>query len=173
MSSTVIAAIATAVILSAILSLVVYRLVSFLRQFRELPGFPGSRVAADSDVKPEDVASALDYATLCLSRYGPWKAGQVVEVVSLGLTIVVMRSDAWVDPFGRKVAGTQVVGGDGQSSWLQVGHDLAALCHELAHACEMRFDGQTDDAHLNWADRGLHRAADEYQLRYPPGSTSR
>jgi hypothetical protein len=58
------------------------------------------------------------------------------------------------------------VAGLSSGTTIDVGRDLAALCHELAHTCEYLEGGRAkqDDAHTTWGKRGIQRAVDEFEL---------
>lgn len=66
--------------------------------------------------------------------------------------IFVMPEKSWLDGAGVKVAGVQI------DNVLEVGPDLAALCHEYAHLLEDRIDQKVDDAHAGWAANGIQAA---------------
>jgi hypothetical protein len=46
---------------------------------------------------------------------------------------------------------------------LQVGKSLSALCHEMAHLCELVLDNEVDDEHKTWDVDGITAAITEYQ----------
>lgn len=135
---------------------ILWRVHQISAQFKPLPGFPRVRCAAPPDVRLEFVSAELNRASVLLAKYGPWTISQVVKATS-EVAIIVMQSNSWVDVYGRKVAGEEVIG------QLQVGHNLAALCHELAHYCEQQYDEATDDGHMKWGGRGIQKAVDAFE----------
>ena len=102
------------------------------------------------------VAAALANAVMCLAHYAGWDEAKV-RAVAAKQQIKVEATPAWTDRWGRHVGGTSAFG------TLQVGSDLAALCHELAHACETEWTGTTDESHATWQQNGIQRAIDSYE----------
>lgn len=104
---------------------------------------------AAGELEPARLARAYRAAVQCLVELGPWDE-VAVKWALRDVRIYVHRTPAWRDAWGRKVAGSQA-GPD-----IQVGSDLLALCHELAHRCEEVIVGRVDAAHAKWATSGLH-----------------
>ena len=74
--------------------------------------------------------------------------------------IIIQRVNQWSSPLhGTNVAGLA------RGTTIDVGANLAALCHELAHVCEFIEGGaeKQDATHASWAKRGIQRAVDEYE----------
>lgn len=74
--------------------------------------------------------------------------------------IIVQRVNEWFSPaHGGNVAGVTT------GTTIDVGQNLAALCHELAHVCEWieGGDAKQDMQHVTWVHRGIQAAVDEYE----------
>ena len=103
--------------------------------------------------KPEQLDAAL---TLAVSKLRPIWPIAVTTLVAHNTKFIVQPVPAWVDIWGRKIAGSS------SGSIVTLGFDLAALCHELAHRCEWELEGRTADAHASWTSRGIHAANDAF-----------
>lgn len=158
------AIIVTVVVLVAMLgtaaALIIPRVVKQVRNqqpWLPLPGFTDAKAAVPPGVAAVRVASALQQAAFAIAEHGPWKRDDVMRVAN-SARIAVIAADSWTDRWGRKVGGTTWPDGT-----MQVGQDLAAMCHELAHLCEMKLEGPTDDSHSSWTDRGIWAADNDYR----------
>lgn len=101
------------------------------------------------------VSAAFDMVAHLLAAGSKWNRQQVSTALKDSY-IFVVNADSWLNTVGQRVAGEQ----DG--AILKVGRDLAALCHEAAHLCELRIDKARDDAHAGWDAKGIWRAIDAY-----------
>ncbi len=118
--------------------------------------YPGSKWFSKlKDTDQKFIAEALQAAESFLIERTKWSAANLA-LVGHHVRVYVMDSESWVDLWGRKVAGLQV------EYTLVVGPSLAALCHELAHLCEMVLDKEQDDAHATWASDGIAAAVNDF-----------
>lgn len=131
----------------------VWKAVRVANQFKPLPGWPMASCAAPDGVPLGRVSDAIGMSIVLLKEFRGWDVREVAERCNY----IVMQADEWTDRFGRKVAGTAMPG------CVQVGRNLAAMCHELAHAYELAKDGRTDESHEAWQTNGVQRAIDEYE----------
>lgn len=158
MSPTVI--VAVALFIAFLITALIISVVAIIKHriaWVPVPQWPDVQYVAPPDVPGERVRAAYELARLCLmseTTYGP----DVVMRATSSLFIIVKQSDSWVDAWGRSVAGLQ------EGDWLSVGHNLAGLCHEMAHLVE-EYAGSPDPSHLNWRSRGVYTAIDLYEAR--------
>lgn len=131
-----------------------WRVLSARVPWQPLPGTTCWYVAPAS-VPPEVLRAALLRATGLLET----RAGLRCEWT--GLRIFVVDGSAWVDEYGRHIAGETT-----SPDALYVLRDLRALCHELAHVAELRATGTTDATHATWATNGVQRAIDAYEAGF-------
>lgn len=114
-------------------------------QFSAPPGF-------DLDL----LRAAIDKAQgcLCLTE---WTAAQIVDATH-NVKVLVNPAKQWRRG-GELIAGQC----DVETGVMEVGADLSALCHEMAHLCLWRIDGVRDDGHgAKWQARGVERAISAY-----------
>ncbi len=114
-------------------------------QFNAPPGF-------DLDL----LRAAIDNAQgcLCLTE---WTAAQIVDATH-SLKVLVNPAKQWRRG-GELIAGQC----DVETGVMEVGVDLSAICHEMAHLCLWRIDGVRDDGHgAKWQARGVERAISAY-----------
>ena len=117
--------------------------------------YPGSNFFGPADVSPKHVVECLQHAESALIKHTKWTAANLAVVGPL-VHVWAVPAESWTDLWGRKVAGLQI------GYMLQVGKSLSALCHEMAHLCEMVLDKEIDDTHSTWKDDGILKAIDEY-----------
>jgi len=87
-------------------------------------------------------------------------APSTIDATRIALHVLVQKTNVWESPLhGGNVAGVT------SGTTIGVGVNLAALCHEIAHACEFIEGGadRQDTKHLTWEKRGIQRAVDEYE----------
>jgi len=109
------------------------------------PNFSGARLVA-----------ALRKCEELLLKHTKYTAVQLATCFQR-IHIFVKKDNAWVDQWGRKVAGEE--GG----KVIAVGADLAALLHEEGHLLEEMIDLIVDDNHTTWPAKGFDVADVEYQ----------
>lgn len=83
-----------------------------------------------------------------------------LDAARSALRVIVQRNNQWSSPLhGSNVAGLT------SGVTVDVGSNLAALCHEIAHVCEFLEGGRAaqDDRHATWERRGIQRAVDEFE----------
>ena len=102
------------------------------------------------------LAFAVRRSAFVLFTHGPWQPADVWRAIDKW-KISVRPTLKWISE-GKLVAGQT----NTAMGVVEVGSDLAALAHELAHVCEFKLQGFTDDAHKTWASRGLTWAEKEY-----------
>lgn len=117
--------------------------------------YPGARFYCAGEVEPKLLVAALQQAETLLIQHTKWTAANMA-LVGHHVRIYVADSESWKDLWGRSITGLQ----DGYT--IIVGPSLAALCHELAHLCEIVLDKQVDVAHAAWANEGVIAAIDAY-----------
>lgn len=117
--------------------------------------YPGARWHSLAQTDPRFLSAALQYAESVLIAHTTWNAANLA-LVGHHVRVMVKESEAWVDLWGRKVAGYEV------GHMLVVGPSLAALCHELAHLCEKVLLGGTDHTHEGWGSNGVTKALVAY-----------
>jgi len=153
---------ATAVAASVLIAFGVFHFWRRLEQSRipwrplAVPNVQGVHWYGPESVKEAHLAAAFTAAVDALARKTTW--GRRVYRALAKTHILVMLYDTWVDGSGRKVAGL-----DPPGPVVQVGHNLAALAHELAHQCEDAVDGAVDYEHAAWGAKGVWNAINEYQ----------
>lgn len=126
--------------------------------WKPLPGLIGVMwFSKAADTIPSDIVNALKASVQLLSMWTKWPGEDIGKLV-LTMKIYVEATPTWGDGYGRKVAGLQA------QNVIYVGSDLAAMCHELAHLCELKLDLFIDDAHEGWVKNGIQRAVDEFDL---------
>lgn len=102
------------------------------------------------------LAEALHVVSDALAQHVPeWSAGRIAESIS-GCRILVASVYQWQNMSG------QWVGGEQDGNIVKVGVNLAALCHEVAHLCEMHIEGSYDYDHAHWARKGIWAADNVY-----------
>lgn len=153
--TTIILAVLTGVLFTITTTIAVVAILQHRINWLPVPSWPDVKYVAPADVTPEQIRRAFELAQVALmseSTYGP----DVVLKATAKVFIIVKQSDSWVDLWGRKVAGLQ------EGNWLSVGHNLAGLCHEMAHLVE-EFVGLPDPSHLHWRERGVYTAIEQYE----------
>lgn len=103
------------------------------------------------------VARLVNQSFSAITRHGPWVMSEVYKRVGEGTIVHVQKEMTWKNALG------QTVGGELRGHTLLVTPNCDSLCHELVHLCEMVMDGQTDNSHASWVDRGLKVADQEYR----------
>ncbi len=63
--------------------------------------------------------------------------------------ILIREDNDWIDVYGRHI------GGAASGNLIVIGADFTALCHELAHVCELAIDHTVDDDHFGWSNKGI------------------
>lgn len=104
---------------------------------------------------PGVLVSSIKLSQQALSKHTKWRLQQI-ETACRNIHIYVMEDNSWTDRWGRKVAGLQM------GYIIYVGKDLGALCHEIAHLCELEIDGEIDEKHETWEGDGINAAVSEY-----------
>ncbi len=132
---------------------------AYLRQkipWKQLPGSTARyHIVEGAWVNETMLREAYNAAVLSLRHtdFTPLTRAKMASTIS----IIVQKTVDWDSPaHGGKIAGMA----DGLI--LYVGSDLAALAHEMAHACEF-LEGYIDHNHSVWKLRGIHAAVDAYQ----------
>lgn len=151
-----------AVILSAILAGFIYMLTKWLKTqvpWNTLNGF----YSAKFYVEPGNDTFSAARLSLCLNKseellklHTRWTADQLFAAFRK-ICVYVKKDNAWVDQWGRKIAGDDPVG-----KVVAVGADFAALLHEMAHQVEDIVDKMIDAEHVGWVSRGIRAAEAEY-----------
>jgi len=99
---------------------------------------------------------ALQKAEALLQKHTKWTAVQLKTSFEK-ICVYVKKDNAWVDYWGRKVAGE-----DPSGKPVVIGADFAALLHEMAHQAEEKVDKAIDEGHVHWVEKGIRAAEDEY-----------
>lgn len=149
------------VVLAAVLGGIAGILIRFFskmvpwKKFATVPaGFSAIRfhVEPPHQVSEQVLVDCLMKTIELLSQHVPgWTHEKVSKALS-DTRILVRNQDAWVDEYGRKVAGLQI------DNAIMVGANLAAFLHEAAHLAEERINGGTDASHVSWDTNGVRTA---------------
>lgn len=99
---------------------------------------------------------AMHRAESELAEFTTWTPEQVAFVLD-DVRVLVRPDSTWIDGWGRSVGGVQSGGA------VEVGSDLSALCHELAHVCQLRINGTTDPLHATWGECGIWAADNAFR----------
>lgn len=142
------------VMAAVVIPLLVWYFVKYVWIWKPLhtPGFT-VKVAKPADVTEVQVQRAVELAVEQLSTV--WKPFDVRYHME-GVSILVASVEKW------QSAG-QTVGGEQDGSMLKVNKSMDSLFHECAHWLELELDGARDDAHANWAAKGIFAADDRYR----------
>ena len=98
-----------------------------------------------------------------LMHHGPWAPDALSHALS-GVRIMVHNQNAWVDSWGRHVAGLSVHA----TRTIEVGEDRAALCHELGELVYTDTTGDEDFQAVQWPGREAMEAAITIYLQRDP-----
>lgn len=121
-----------------------------------------------AEVSPTRIRMAINLAYDALRTHGPWSPADLSRSFE-GVRLDIQASPTWLDSAGQKVGGQDV------GSLILVGPSLDALCHELAHVCELVVDRKQDveqlpgsGKHPTWEKRGLDAADMTYRKMLGP-----
>ena len=120
-----------------------------------LSGWPTVMVSGVGDEDLRRVEAAYTTAVRALTAVWPAAAEWAGET-----RLVVHPEPGWCPAEGRCLSGLTWV----DLGLIEVGSDLAALAHELAHLLQWRIDRRTDPEHLNWEALGINAAVGAYRL---------
>ena len=81
-----------------------------------------------------------------------------VAKVAMNVTVAVQPTADWKTDWSEKKVAGMTLGRE-----LVVGVTLGALCHELAHLCELEIDGAIESDHAQWEAKGIQRASNEFE----------
>lgn len=116
-------------------------------------GIDAVQVYTPPGLDTDKLIAALAKAKVCLCAV--WDPARI-QAVTRDLKIYVHAEKVWIDGWGRKVAGIST--GDA----VEVGSDLSALCHELAHVLQRRLDNRVEEGHVGWMANGIEAAVSAY-----------
>jgi hypothetical protein len=119
--------------------------------------FPNARAYSSVGIDVPRLVACLKKAQECLTAV--WTPEQVSKVVST-IHIYVHPTEAWVDG----LSGIKEAGASGGGDVIEVGLSMAALCHELAHACQGQLENVLDNAHGTWEAKGVWKALSAYDV---------
>lgn len=109
------------------------------------------------NISEDDLRLALDRSLIALSNHRCFK-DDTIRRAAREVHVVVQRVSSWESSIhNARVAGIAV------GFQIYVGKDLAAVCHEFAHVCELIEDGVYDFEHAKWGTRRLYDAINEFE----------
>lgn len=108
-----------------------------------------------STATEEQVRNAVDAAFRALTLHNCFQNQTLLEA-GHALHVLVQRVNDWESPtHGGRIAGKT------EGHTIYVGDDLASVCHELAHLCELIETKRYDFDHRTWGMRRIWLAIDD------------
>lgn len=125
--------------------------------WRPLAGyFPGARWHSDVGVVIDQafLVRALQRAESSLIERTGWDAA-ALALVGHYVRVHVRNTETWRGLWEKRQSNVYV---------LTTGPALSTLCHELAHLCELVLEKEVDADHLDWKQRGVDLALEDYEV---------